>query len=128
MANTPDPFDLADVPTVDEYKRAFLACRAALAGKKYMEMLQAHYRAPDHTVTAAELAAAVGYADFSTANLQYGRYARELCGVLNRKPKIHVAILVRFTGGQPNMENVRWTMLPQVVTALEELRWVQPGA
>jgi hypothetical protein len=35
-------------------------------------MLKAHFRAPDQTITATELAKAAGYARYSAANLQYG--------------------------------------------------------
>lgn len=125
MPPDPDPFDLTDIPSVADYKRAFLACRGALVGKKYLELLQAHYQAPEHSITAGELAEAVGYPSFNTANLQYGRYARELCEELKRDPKIHVAILATFSGGAQKTEDIRWTMLPQVVAALEALRWVR---
>jgi len=120
-----DSFDLTDVPSVAEYKRALLECRPKLVGKKYLDMLQAHYRAADHTLTAGDLADAAGYAHFGAANLQYGNFAKELCRVLDRKPKFAVSILATFNGGTPGDEDVRLTMLPPLVTALELLRWVR---
>jgi hypothetical protein len=123
---TPSPTDnLADVPTAEQYKEAFLESRPAMKGKKYLDMLRANYRADDHTVTAAELANAVDFETFSAANLRYGTYAKVLCKALNRTPKYPIAILVTFSPGeQPGAEFVRWTMLPQVTAALEDLGWV----
>lgn len=120
--------DLVDVPTVAEYKRAFLKCRPLLPGKRYLEMLKAHYRAPDHTVTAGELAEAVGFPSYSAANLQYGTFACDLCEALGRPREHGVAILVTFSGRELGDELIRWTMIPQVVAALEEMRWVQRQA
>ena len=122
-------YDLADVPTVAEYKSAFLACRPALKSERGwswpLEMLKANYYAPEHTTTSASIARTVGLASYSAANLRYGTYSKALCAELGRDPKFKVAILVKFTGGAPNSEDVRWTMLPQVVQALEELGWVR---
>lgn len=123
--------DLKDVPSVAEYKRAFLACKSAVrvGDGKPLAMLKANYRAPEHTVTAGELAESVNLASFGEANLVYGTYAKALCNHLGRHPKFNVAILVRFSGGQPTAEGdefIRWTLLPPVVQALEELGWVKP--
>jgi hypothetical protein len=131
-----DPFDLADVPTVAEYKEALLAARDAGALKRIdgrslvHEMLRAHYAAQDRTVTAGELAASVNLANFRAANLKYGEFAKALCAHLGRAPTIKVAVLVRFSGGTSGLhpdqdEAIRWTMLPEVAQALEELGWVK---
>lgn len=125
MTTEPDPADLTDVPSAADYKRAFLATRAALSGKKFLEILQAHYRAPDHSISAGDLAEAVGLQDYNAVNLQYGKYSRALCEALNREPKIPLAILMTFGGGSQKSDEIRYTLLPQVVAALEELRWVQ---
>ncbi len=118
--------NLTDVPTSAAYKKALLACRGAKLTSKQLAMLKAHYGAPNHTVTAGELAGAVGYTSYSAANTQYGAYASELCSALKRTPKFQVAILATFSvGDHPGAEFVHWTMLPQVVAALEELRWVR---
>ncbi len=124
--------NLADVPTVAEYKKAFLACRPALRSKGGsslpMDMLKVNYSAAGHCVMAADLADEVGLASFKAANLRYGTFAKALCKELNRTPKVNLAILVTFSNGRPNEDTVQWTMLPQVVQALEELGWVRPEA
>jgi len=128
MTNKLEAENLVDVPTVEEYKAAFLDCRRELT-EKQMEMLRQNYYALEHTVTAGDLARLVGFANFNAANMQYGTYAGHLCVALGRKPPTtKVAILVRFSGKDLRDENVRWTLHPQVVQALEELRWVKKRA
>ncbi len=126
-----DAFNLpaTDLPSVDVYKKAILACKGALrsiGGRSVVrEMLTAHYHAPAHTLTAGELAAhpKIALSNHSAVNNQYGNYARALCDHLSLMPKTHLAILVSFSDGAPGDESVKWTMLPQVVRALEELGW-----
>jgi hypothetical protein len=43
-----------------------------------LRMLQAHYHAPNRTITTEQLAEAAGYASFSGANLQYGIVGRAI--------------------------------------------------
>jgi hypothetical protein len=119
--------NLVDVPTVAEYKAAFLACRGRLLTDKQLVMLKQNYYAQGHSVAAADLAQSAGFSTLSAAHLQYVKYAGHLCAALERKPPgSNLAILVTFSGGdRTNDENIRWTLLPQVVQALEELRWVR---
>jgi hypothetical protein len=125
------PDDLKNVPGVAEYKQAFQAARDAGVLKSsdgrslVFEMLRANYQAPDHTLTAAELADLVNLPGYKQVNLRYGRFAKDLATRLGRDPKIKVAMLVRFSGGTPPKktdqdETIQWTLLPEVVQALEE--------
>lgn len=51
------------------------------------------------------------------------------CIHLDRNPDPYIAILVRFSGEKPEGdESVLWTLLAEVVAALEELSWVKPRA
>jgi hypothetical protein len=137
--NKSDVFDLVDVPSVEDYKNALKASKAALKSSDgrslILDMLTAHYQAPDHTLTAGELADKVNL-ELRAANLRYGNYAKELCKQLGRKPESRAAIakgkrplwvsmLVKFSGGTPGSrpdedESIRWTLLPEVVQALEQ--------
>jgi hypothetical protein len=124
--------NLTDVPTVAEYRRIFPICVRASRGQQkrdglspIMEMLRANYEAPEHTATAGQLAKKVNLTNFGDANLRYGTFAKLLCEQLGRKPNFYIAILVTFRGGQWDNGIVRWTMLPQVAAALEELGWVK---
>jgi hypothetical protein len=130
-----DPHNLEAAHSVEEYKRALLACRSLLRGKKYLDMLKANYNAPEHKITAGEMAAAVGYANWSAANVQYGAYAGAIAEALGHTRRalkgvgvditLDIAILVSFDGSVDTGENVAWQLLPAVVQALEELNWVR---
>lgn len=126
----PHPDDLTNVPSVAEYVEAFRAARDAGALKSangrslVFEMLRANYQAPDHTLTAGELAEATNLPTSKQASLRYGKFAKDLATRLGRDPKVKVATLVRFSGGTPGKkteqdETIKWTLLPEVVQALE---------
>lgn len=127
MSPTGNPKVPSIKPTVDAYRRAFLACRDGMSDLD-LAMLEAHHRAPNHTVTAGELAQAVGLPSHSAANLRYGLFAGKLCNVLGLRPEFNIEALVSFSGGDdPGEEFIQWTMLPGVVAALESMRWVRPA-
>ncbi len=67
---TDEPFGSAD-----DYKRAFEALRREGFSPKDVPLLQAHFDAPSHTATWAQLADRVGYASGRAVNLHYGRLA-----------------------------------------------------
>lgn len=126
------PDNLTDVPSVADYRRVFPDCvrkvRSETEKKRgqmlIVDMLKAHYESPDRTTTARALAEHFGLTSTGAANLKYGNFAKALCAELGRTPKYKVAILATFDGGRPDDDMVRWTMLPQVATALEELGWI----
>ena len=129
-----DPYNLREAHTPEEYKRALLASRHLLSGTKYLAMLKANYAAPLHTISAEQMALAVGYASWSSANLQYGKYASAIAEALGHPRGTlesvsgavtpDIAILVSFSGGVVTGKTVTWQLLPAVVQALEEMRWV----
>jgi hypothetical protein len=49
-------------------------------------MLKAHFRAPDRRITMEKLAESVGFKDYRSANLQYGKLAHRLCEEMNTEP------------------------------------------
>jgi hypothetical protein len=121
-----DSDNLTDIPAVADYKAAFLECRGVMT-EKQLEMLKAHYHAPEHTIAAGDLARAVGFPTVKAANLRYGKYADAIGRVLGRTPKVKVTVLASISPGeQPGDEFLRWTLRPQAVAALEELGWVRP--
>lgn len=128
-SNTPTPADnLQEVPTAAEYKAAFLAARSALrssvGSSVPLKLLQANYDAPDHAATAGELAEAIGLDTFNQASLAYGKFAKAIAEKLDKKPKFNLSVLVTFSEIDGDDGFVRWTMIPNVITALEELGWV----
>jgi plasmid stabilization system protein ParE len=97
-------------------------------------MLQAHYYAPDRTMTASQLAHAAGYASYSGANLQYGILGK---AILEQHP---MEVRKRFDGtpiytfalaDAPQRESAQtgdvdgaewnWQMLPTLAHALRVL-------
>jgi hypothetical protein len=92
---------------------------------KHRLLLEAHYRAPRHTVTARSLARGVGYANYNAVNLQYGTLARKICDILGHRLEYHVLIVAKFV--QPKNEpdgEILWVMRPALARALEEMEWV----
>ncbi len=75
--------------TADAYFRAFDALRSEGIHEAQIALLRAHFNAPNHTATWAQLARIVGYANGNAVNLQYGKLAGrvgQLLGI-NEAPK-----------------------------------------
>src|SRR5262249_1856885 len=61
--------------TIDAYLRAFEVVGAEGIPENHLALLRAHYAAPNHTATWAQLATVIGYANGNAVNLQYGTFA-----------------------------------------------------
>lgn len=98
------------------------ALREAPLGQQHRRMLAVHHAAPDRTVTAAQLARAVGYSSYEAANLHYGRLGGLICRKLHwsPSPSESVAAIVRF---EKRRGEWHWIMRPEVAQALELLGW-----
>jgi putative restriction endonuclease len=109
--------------SVEEYKLGLHAIRRRMNPKHY-EMLRAQYAAPNRTVTAPQLAKAIGYSSFSPVNLHYGKLGRLLAEELGRFPKSYYGTIYWFlvlSSGAHSKNGYLWTMHPDLATALEEL-------
>ena len=109
--------------SVEEYKLGLHAIRRRMNPKHY-EMLQAQYAAPNRTVTAPQLAKAIGYSSFSPVNLHYGRLGRLLAEALGKSPKPYYGTIYWFlvlSLGSPSKSGYLWTMRPALAAALEEM-------
>lgn len=109
--------------SVEEYKLGLHSIRRRMNPKHY-EMLQAQYAAPNRTVTAPQLAKAIGYSSFSPVNLHYGKLGRLLAEELGRFPKRYGGVIYWFfalSSGAHSKSGYLWTMRPELATALEEL-------
>jgi hypothetical protein len=93
---------------------------------KHRLLLEEHYRAPAHTVTARSLAWSVGYDHYGAVNLQYGILARKICEILGSpRLKYHVLIVAEFASPEDDPRGeILWVMRPELARALEELGWV----
>jgi hypothetical protein len=109
---------------------AFRDALARLAGsipENYLKMLQAHYAAPARTITATELARAVGYKTYSGANLHYGKLAALLASELSWSSEdfLMLKLIVDFVlPGEADNEEILWVMRPELADALTSLGWV----
>lgn len=106
--------------TTDDYVAAFDHIAVA---PHHVRMLQAHYHAPDRTLTATQMAKAVGYPNFSSANLHYGILGRVVGTALgwNPLPTTLVYVLAEF---QKPAREWFWILRPSLAAALERLGWV----
>jgi hypothetical protein len=116
--------DLPPVPSAERYKAAFRQLRATLPSN-HLALLRAHYLAPNHTITARELAAAVGSAGHGSVYLQYGTFGKVMRARLGYTAGAQAAyVFASFIepGVQENREWL-WALHPAVVQALDELGW-----
>ena len=113
------------IPAAADYRAAFLALRPY--ADKHLEFLKVHYAAPDFTITATELATAVGYKKHNAINLQYGKLADRFCqhfGQTPEKPETPLAILVNeYNTSDKSNEHAQLTLRPEVIEALAGLSW-----
>ena len=117
--------ELPAVPSVERYKDAFRQLEDSL-NDKHMTMLKAHYNAPNHTITATEIAEQVGYTSFRGINSLYGNLAKTIREVMQyHEPGVRLAVFSFFnkpTGSRA--EHWQLIMHDNVARALEELGWV----
>ncbi|WP_156035035.1 hypothetical protein [Terrabacter tumescens] len=111
-------------PSVDDYVGAFDSINVTA---KQRAMLEFHHAAPGRAVSATTLASAVGFSNYTSANLQYGKLAGHVAGALGLVVPEHVLVGVLVTFVYPDQaknEQFLWVMRERVALALEELGWV----
>ncbi|MCG7602096.1 hypothetical protein MHM84_20350 [Halomonas sp. McH1-25] len=123
------------VSTKDDYQKALLKLRdeKQFRNTQYLALLRAQYAAPAHTITATELARAVGYENYNAANLHYGTLGREVAKKLGYEPP-------KRSNGEPmwfwtlstgnevvtNPDgHYEFVMRAELAQALEAMRWVK---
>jgi hypothetical protein len=114
-------------PTPAAYRAAFLALGADLTLTR-RRLLEVHYRALGRQLTMSQMAEAMGWKSYSSANSHYGRLAK-LVGeqVGFRNPRCHLITLCTFL--RPQEKGDHWLIIlrPQVATALRSLGWFETG-
>lgn len=133
--------DASGAPSVEAYGEALRALGRLPEG--HQAMLDAHLAAPDHVITATQLAEAAGYQSYSAANLQYGTLGCRLAEELDWHPPrrkdgspiwtyaLATDAADAGSDAHPDDEQVddaresspefQWRMRPQVVEALRNL-------
>ncbi|AVI62617.1 hypothetical protein MOY_05100 [Halomonas sp. GFAJ-1] len=124
------------VATKEQYQNALLKIRdkGKLRNTKYLEMLRAQYASPNHTITATKIAEAVGYENYNAANLQYGTLGHEIADILgyvppkrdNGEPMWFWTLSFGNDASDKTLDgHYEFVMRPQLVAALEGMRWVK---
>jgi hypothetical protein len=120
MAQTEvDPATLS----ADDFKRAF---EQVTVNEGQMAILRVHYRAPNKTMTARQLAEATGYRSYKATNSQYGHLATAICEILGHPVNCpdKILLLVQVGDRSEKESECPLVMRPQVAEALEQLGWV----
>src|SRR5438034_66955 len=111
--------------TANDYLRAFETVRAEGIPDNHLALLRAHFAAPDHTATWAQLAAAVGYANFNAVNLQYGKLAARVASQLGiRQPPLDfwLSVLAGWAAERdPASGHTAFVLRRPVIEALRQL-------
>src|SRR3990172_2675103 len=93
----------------------------------HIKMIQAHYYAPDRTMTASQMAKAMGYHNHNAANLHYGKFGRLVGNAFGWDPTAEEsqgadAVYILAELKKPGRYWL-WIMRPEVAQAIEKLRW-----
>ncbi len=125
--------DAGPIATTEEFKAALLATRDWIGiSPTQLQMLQAQCRAPDSTISAAQLAEQLKFKNFAAARLQYGTLARAVAEKLGYAPPQKGKGAVRWwfalSIGQDGHDDagdgqLKWTMRPELVAALRAMKW-----
>lgn len=128
-----DCTDTSPIATAEEFKAALLATRDWIGiSPTQLQILQAQCRAPDATITAAQLADQLRFKNFAAARLQYGTLARAVADKLGYSPpqkgKGPVRWWFALSVGQdrnddPGDGQFKWVMRPELVSALRAMKW-----
>lgn len=126
-----DPYsDPTPIATAEQFKEALLR---ADVSETERAVLRAQYRAPNHTISAVQLAKELHYGTYATVNVQYGALAHRVAEALHHRPgpfpdgKPHWwRTLSHWNDVAPQAEEGQdqWIMRPELAQALQELKWV----
>jgi hypothetical protein len=112
------------VPSRDEYVEAI---RAASFTKQQSAMLKAHMKSGEAGLTAGEIARLGGYANYSAANIQYGKTGRRLSEAMGIElPRSNISgeelptavIAYWIPAEEIGQESGRWVMYPELREAV----------
>lgn len=133
--------DPTPIATPAQYRAALLKVRdefgtaRPFSESNELGLLMAHYSAPRHTITSAQLATQVGFSSHSSANLRYGLFASRIAAALGYRPGPFKTVpegdphwwrtLAFGNDGVPVTQDgeYEWVMRPELCLALENLGW-----
>jgi len=127
------PNDEGPIATTEQFKAALLATRDWHGiSPLQLQMLQAQCRAPECTISPAEIAAQLKLKSLAAARLQYGTFARAVAERLGYAPPKKgksapcwwfTLSTGRTTPGNGSDAQSEWTMRPELVAALRGMKW-----
>lgn len=118
-------------PVIADYRAAFESMDISAKARVF---LVAHYYAPDHQASMESLAESAGYDSYAPVNLHYGAFAHKVADVLPTSPSDvpdaryanWMQALAHSHGERDDKGHFLWTLRPEVVEAMESMRWVTP--
>jgi hypothetical protein len=117
----------AKTPSAKAFREAFLALAPRMTETR-RRILAVHYHALDRQLTMTQIALAVGWKSYSSANSHYGRLAK-LVGeqVGFRHPSCHLFTVCTFI--RPEEKGDHWLIImrKEVAEALKSLGWFDAG-
>ncbi|MDO5685789.1 MAG: HNH endonuclease [Neisseria sp.] len=87
------------------------------------KMLQTHLDAKNHMISARQMAKILGYANWNSTNLHYGKLAGKISAELGISSPTNLAVLVEFV--KPKNSEYQLCLRPAVVDALHALGFSQ---
>lgn len=117
---------MGDFGNVRDYRAAIAEVLKAGVPTRQAELLRAHLWAPGYSASSAELAEAVGYGSWRTANFQYGALAHRIAvelGVFQAPRGFWVNVLINWAADpvRSPVGHVRYSLRREVARALVEL-------
>jgi hypothetical protein len=127
------PTDEGPIATTEQFKAALLATRDWNGiSPLQLQMLQAQCRAPECTISAAQIAAQLKLKSLAAARLQYGAFARAVAERLGYAPPKKgksapcwwfTLSTGRIAAGNTSEAQSEWIMRPELVAALRGMKW-----
>ena len=112
-----------DTATAEDYRNAFVALGGQMTRTR-RTLLSTHYRFYRHQATMSQIAEAMGWASYSSANAHYGRLAQLVAEAMGFKiDGAYSNALCTFVSPQEPGDHWLTIMRPQVAEALRRLGW-----
>ena len=114
-------------PRAKAFREAFLALEPRMTETR-RRILEVHYRALGRQLTMTQIAQAVGWSSYSSANSHYGRLARLVAEQVGfRHESCHLFTLCKFV--RPEEKGDHWLIImrEEVAAALKSLGWFDAG-
>jgi hypothetical protein len=123
--------DATPIATPEQFRAALLAARQGMTDVQ-LKLLQAHCRSANRTTSIDQLALQLNLPNPSGARTAYSNYAHNIAnslkyvpGVVGKKPIWLFAIAYGLPDANGKMNgDFEWTLRPELVQALEAMRWV----